>query len=289
MMVETIKIHILRLLMAAAVWVWWRATRLPRLRWLLHYLQGSGTPLDLPAEEIAVIQGTLAGLWMDSNRHVWGTARSAGPRDEVQVLLGHSTLYEGRGFWGRPEAFYLVGGFAFQVVVDYLAGTVAITGSDEYDWHATMREEYDEESETYREVACWYTTPVPPRLSPLVAVAAKVFGSEYFVTNGWPMGEAGVSNKLWAALAQAGAKPFTTRISHTWTLQEWRSLAGISTRRHWGLEAGVQNWDEAPYRFAWMPEPEPVIEEVWPTSMQVAFEAAKERSRKLMELAESAW
>lgn len=208
----------------------WKATGKQRFQWLFHYLQGSGQPLHLPGEVITGAQETLARLWAATVPEVL-TGQLAGKRFENNVLLGHSTEYEGSGFSGRPEAFYTVGGFHYTVKIDQRLGKVELTGEDVYDWHAVTSEEWDEESCSYVTTEQWYTSPFPQNLGWLVQLAAKVFGNEYFVVGGWPMGEAGISNRLWADLAQVGAKPFTTVIRHAWGIRQWRMLAWAASPR----------------------------------------------------------
>lgn len=208
----------------------WKATGKQRFQWLFHYLQGSGQPLHLPGEVITGAAQTLARLWAATAPEVL-TGKLAGKHFENNVLLGHSTEYEGSGFSGRPEAFYTVGGFHYTVKVDQRLGKVELAGEDVYDWHATPSERWDEESCRFVETCEWYTSPFPARLGWLVQLAAKVFGNEYFVVGGWPMGEAGISNRLWADLAEVGARPFTTVIRHTWGIRQWRMLAWAASPR----------------------------------------------------------
>ena len=42
----------------------------------------------------------------------------------------------------------------------------------------------------------------------LVKILGLVFGDDLFVTDGWPMGQAGISNKLWDEMHKVGAKEF---------------------------------------------------------------------------------
>lgn len=229
-MMKLIKLHILRALAMLGALLAWKATGKQRFQWLFHYLQGSGQPLRLPGEVITGAAQTLARLWAATAPEVL-TGKLTGQRFENDVLLGHSTEYEGSGFSGRPEAFYTVGGFHYTVKVDRRLGKVELAGEDVYDWHAVASERWDEESCSYVTTSEWYTSPFPQRLGWLVKLAAKVFGNEYFVVGGWPMGEAGISNRLWADLVSAGAKPFTTVVNHSWGIREWRLIAWAASPR----------------------------------------------------------
>lgn len=232
LMMRALKLHILRALAMLGAFTAWKATGKQRFQWLFHYLRGSGQPLHLPGEVITGVQQTLARLWAATAPEVL-TGELAGQHFENNVLLGHSTEYAGRGFSGRPEAFYTVGGFHYTVKVSQrcAGGMVELKGEDVYDWHVVTSERWDEESCSYVTTSEWYTSPFPAKLGWLVQLAAKVFGSEYFVVGGWPMGEAGISNRLWADLAEVGARPFTTVIRHSWTVQEWRMLAWAASPR----------------------------------------------------------
>lgn len=232
LMVKLLKLLILRALAMLGAFAAWKVTRKQRFQWLFHYLQGTGRPLHLPGEVITGAQETLARLWAATAPEVL-TGELPGQHFKNNVLLGHSTEYAGAGFQGRPEAFYTVGGFHYTVEVSQrcAGGKVELTGEDVYDWHAITEERWDEESYSYVTTEQWYTSPFPAQLGWLVKLAAKVFGSEYFVVGGWPMGEAGISNRLWADLAQVGARPFTTVIRHVWSLQAWRALAWAESPR----------------------------------------------------------
>ena len=224
LMMKLMKLLILRALAMLGAWCAWKATGKQRFQWLFHYLQGSGQPLHLPSEVITGVAQTLARLWAATVPDAL-TGKLAGQRFENNVILGHSTEYEGSGFQGRPEAFYTVGGFHYTVKIDQRLGKVELDGTDVYDWHEIASESWDEESFSYVTTGQWYTSPFPQRYGWLVQLAAKVFGSEYFVVGGWPMGEAGISNRLWADLVQVGAKPFTTVVNHSWGIREWRLIA----------------------------------------------------------------
>ena len=237
---KAIKLVAMRIIFTVVMRIAWAVTRRERFLWLAYYLEGSGTLLGVPAHVVQAIQKTLAGLWMEGEAIDHRSVCSDGPVDAALVCLGHSTLYEGSGFEGRPEAFYVVGGFTYHVVANYLVGTVTVNGFDEYDWHPQVTEEFDDESLSWVTREFWFTSPVPAKLHVAARIAAKVFGNEYFVHDVRYDGAVswGVSNRLWADLVQVGAKPFTSVIHHSWSLQEWRRLAGCTSRADWWKEAG---------------------------------------------------
>ena len=160
-------------------------------KWLLHYLRGSGEDMAAPSHVVreAVSAISLAVVYHARN----AMACSAGDIKSGRYCLNHSTLYKGCGFYGRPTLFYLVGGFSFT----YEDGTVK--GVDRYDWHPTASGEY-------------FTSPLGSSwwMNLIVRCAGVVFGRQYFVANGFPSGETGISNRLWEAFELVGAKPFNT-------------------------------------------------------------------------------
>src|SRR5699024_2260769 len=128
--------------------------------------------------------------------------------------LSHSTLYKGRGFYNRPTLFYLLGGFSFEAIKT--SKGIAIIGEDIYDWHPTQEGNY-------------FTSPLGNNviINLLVKLMGIIFGGEYFVSNGFPSGEAGISNKLWADFEKVGAKPFKSQFRAVlWTPKEFKELVG---------------------------------------------------------------
>ena len=108
----------------------------------------------------------------------------------------HSTDYEGRGFWGRPIGFYLVGGFAFEVYT--IGDHTVVYFEDRYDWHP---------GQSYDGGEMWFTSPLPGELPGWLARPLDwLFGRRGWFTVGFG-GELAISNKLWADL---GGGEFTT-------------------------------------------------------------------------------
>lgn len=162
------------------------------VKWLCHYLKGSGSALQVPMEVVLGAKSAFGeAIDVDSYNHKyesWGG----------KYCICHSTLYKGSGFYNRPTLFYLLGGFTFKVYASH-TGEVLVSGKDHYDWHPTPNGDY-------------FTSPLGgnPVILAIVKIAGKIFGSEYFVSKGFPSGEAGISNRLWADLEKVGAKPFNS-------------------------------------------------------------------------------
>lgn len=152
------------------------------LKWLLHYISGSGKALQVPIETVKAAKSALFEAIRSHNKVVTGK----------YYCLYHSTLYEGAGFYGRPTLFYLVGGFTFLFRRDY-----TFSGKDQYDWHPNENGEY-------------FTSPLGEGKWAIffMAFLDLVFGNNWFIVGGFPSGQAGISNKLWDDLHLVGAKPF---------------------------------------------------------------------------------
>jgi hypothetical protein len=101
----------------------------------------------------------------------------------------HSTEYDSSGFYGRPELFYLVGGFSYDInVVD---DKVVVEAIDKYDWHHTR----DYNGDTW-----YFVSPLP------ISLKWGKFGGMFMVLNtiiGCTAfaesfdGTVGISNCLW--------------------------------------------------------------------------------------------
>lgn len=153
------------------------------LKWLLHYVAGSGTKMIVPLKTVKAAKSAfMETIYRNDRWPVFGNKH----------CLYHSTLYEGKGFYGRPTLFYLVGGFTFVLHKDG-----RISGKDCYDWHANPDGNY-------------FTSPLGTSKWAVffMALLDLVFGNDWFVTGGFPSSEAGISNKLWDDLHIVGARPF---------------------------------------------------------------------------------
>lgn len=148
--------------------------------WLLHYLQGKGGEKKVPEE--VVVQALPA---------IKTVIRNDG-KIEGWHCLSHSSIYEGSGFGGRPDLFYIMGGFSFYVNSD---GKIA--AKDVYDWHPNSDGEY-------------FTSPFGgEKFEWLYKLLDKMFGEDWFSNNN-VTGVYGVSNKLWSDMTMVGAKSFTS-------------------------------------------------------------------------------
>lgn len=174
------------------------------VKWLNHFLKGSGKAMLVPEELVAQAKPALkAAISRDCyyNNH-----------DEDGYIcndiyfgkwcLNHSTLYEGSGFHGRPTLFYLLGGFTFRTYPcnpNKNNGNIAmVSGKDYYDWHSNGED------------GNYFTSPLGDSkpMVLLIKLLGLVFGNDLFVTNGWPSGNCGISNKLWEEMYKVGAKSF---------------------------------------------------------------------------------
>ena len=168
----------------AATFVMKKEYHLP-VKWLLHFLVGTGKDLKVPDYVVIEAQSALERAMKDNN---YGNTRISG-----MYCVNHSTLYEGSGFHGRPTLFYLLGGFSFC----YNESTNRVSGYDEYDWHSNGNGNY-------------FTSPLGDGkvMTTIVKVMGKLFGDDLFVVDGWPSNETGISNKLWEEFYKVGAKSF---------------------------------------------------------------------------------
>ena len=190
------------------------------LRWLRHYLVGSGKPLEVPSNLVLQAKSALEEAVRRNNYDTIGDVRKS---PYGKFCVGHSTLYEGSGFYGRPTLFYLLGGFTFNVYPRKGGGGV-VSGKDHYDWHPAVEDKY-------------FTSPLGSSkgMLLLVKMLGLVFGDDLFVTNGWPMGEAGISNKLWHELEQVGARGFWSYFSNIpmWDKEELDELVNSAYWYKW--------------------------------------------------------
>lgn len=177
------------------------------MRWLRHYLVGNGRAMEVPDWIVQEGTGAMKRAIEKAQLAAEDSYSGFDPyADKYSGLLRpycvyHSTLYEGSGFYGRPILFYLLGGFTFRLY--WRNGQFVVSGKDHYDWHATRDREGNPQ---------YFTSPLGSSkpIVLLVHLMGKLFGEEYFVTNGFPMGEAGISNRLWEDFKLVGAKEFNS-------------------------------------------------------------------------------
>lgn len=175
-----------------------------RYGWLAHYLLGGGGEKVMPPAHVREILPMLAGgtrlAYEVGHSHFGGfdLVRSVILRDGRQLCrIGSysSTNYEGSGFGGRPEAFYLIGGFTYTVISG--PGGVQVVGADVYDWNANKG-------------GTWFVVPIPKPMY----WACQPLSKKYFF-------DGGVSNQLWHDMARVGARPFKTRFDLQVSWEEW--------------------------------------------------------------------
>ena len=177
------------------------------MRWLRHYLVGSGKAMEVPSWIVQEGTGAMKRAIEKAQLAAEDPYNGFDPyADQYGDLLRpycvyHSTLYEGSGFYGRPILFYLLGGFTFRLY--WRNGQFMVSGKDHYDWHATVDRDGNRQ---------YFTSPLGTSrpIVFLIHLMGKLFGEEYFVTNGFPMGEAGISNRLWEDFKLVGAKEFNS-------------------------------------------------------------------------------
>lgn len=177
------------------------------MRWLRHYLIGSGKSIEVPSWIVKEGTNAMKVAIEEANISYEDQYGGFDPyANKYEGLLRpycvyHSTLYEGSGFYGRPILFYLLGGFTFRLY--YKNRQFIVSGKDHYDWHCTVANDGSRQ---------YFTSPLGSSkfMVLLVYLAGRIFGDQYFVTEGFPMGEAGISNRLWEDMKKVGAKEFNS-------------------------------------------------------------------------------
>jgi len=191
------KLVILRIIMLIGMWGAWRLTGLHRIQWMYHYLTGRGSDMEVKVHLLEQVKSTLLEV-VDEYDLCLGWDRFE--EDGVEYVVNwhhfnHSTLYPGAGFYGRPELFYLVGGFTFQSLwIEDVCQSLYL--KDEYDWHPNPEGWY-------------FGSPLP--IPWLIKALGWVFGEKYFNMHCMPSMQCGISNELWHDLEYVGAKPFLTK------------------------------------------------------------------------------
>ena len=204
-----------------------------RFRWLFFYLMGSGKPHKIKVDWESVVRSYNPTV----NRF---STFIPGEEIEEIVRIHHSTIYRGRGFWGRPIMFYVVGGMTLflTIVKNGKNKYVQIYGEDIYDWHPADQ------------FGNYFTSPLPNWLLVLPRFLLGTWGEVYFPSNGFPTNLPGISNRLWQDLELVGAKPFTTIVDGIVSSKEFGKLISIelSTARAYieeGCSSWYYDWDEA--------------------------------------------
>lgn len=183
--------------------------------WLLHYLRGSGEAMEVPAEIVRQAENVFLAAISESNDSN-GRAPMLGRYFSVKYrpyCVYHSTLYDGKGFHGRPTLFYLLGGFTFRLYPGQYweesgegRESLVVSGNDRYDWHAD-------------ESGRFFSSPIGNGFfaKSVIKIAGFLFGKKYFLEEGSPFsvtGEMGISNELWHDFKYVGAREFNSYFSN---------------------------------------------------------------------------
>lgn len=183
--------EILRPIIGRTFGVLYNATKLRRFDFMRRYLLGNGDSVEYNDTQL-VVEDFLAIIERDLRY---------GSDDLPFRCLFRHTEYDGRGFYGRPELFYLVGSFWFDIYVDSDNGIVYFTTIDRYDWHQ-VESYYDNEM-------MWHFSPLPiviPFADKVAKIANKLFGYE-LLRAGAENNSLSVSNEFFFKL---NGRPFDT-------------------------------------------------------------------------------
>ena len=201
------KMKTLRMVMIAVLTLAWVGTffvkkryHLP-VRWLLHYLIGTGKPMRVPER---LLQPAASALNEAIRADLYNDADAFDTNGKGRFCVYSSILYDGYGFSERPSLFYLLGGFTFKMYnASWLPdGWVLVSGNDTYDWHPNKQGFY-------------FDSPLGNNVLvvKVVKFLERVFGNEYF-HEGDPEScnrdNVCISNKLWCDMKEYGAKEFVS-------------------------------------------------------------------------------
>jgi hypothetical protein len=164
-------------------------TKRERYQWMAHYLSRKGTDMVVPDRLLKCL---------DQDVFMY---------DDDDCIV--STDYPESGFYGRPELFYLVGGFGYRW--ERTDGQLHITAVDVYDWHPVK--EYDWYTGEILVDSWYFVSPVPVISEKWVWRLNDFFGHTFFDYSF--DGEFGVSNYFWDWL---DGQPFNTIMS--WNFQD---------------------------------------------------------------------
>lgn len=179
-------------------------------RWLHHYLTGKGGVVKIPYQFVSPLLDTLVDVadeYLCETEGDWDLCLQEG--EFYKAPLHSSRWYEGSGFEGCPPLFYMIGCFTARVY--RMEGAIKVYIKDVYDWHPAVVDSVTGEEYYY---SSGFNLP-----SWIHRVVNLLLG-EYYPMQGFPMGNPGISNKLWADLEKVGAKPFTSVLARTFEY-EW--------------------------------------------------------------------
>lgn len=175
------------------------------LTWLRHYVVGSGKAMEDAASAVqaasSALRAAIIGAWDNYNEEAPDLIRTFGTVYGNKYCVYHSTLYDGSGFDGRPDLFYLLGGFTFLLRRDGL-----VSGKDRYDWHPNGYHISDNGEKT----PLYFSSPFGgEKLVPVYKALNLLFGNDWFSNNNLTR-VYGIPNKLWDDMALVGAKAFNS-------------------------------------------------------------------------------
>ena len=167
----------------------WLILKQERYLWMAHYLEGSGETMKAP-------EYVLKGLSLDQ-------FYNAADFNNFTIT---STSYDMSGFYGRPELFYLVGGFQFEMFECEIENAIYIVADDVYDWHPVIEYDCFEDDQPYES---WYFVSPMPIVGKKWVWRLNNFFCHTFFDYSFS-GEFGISNYFWDWL---GGKPFVTQMN----------------------------------------------------------------------------
>jgi len=182
-MINNIILLIVKLVTIVVFKVMYSITKQLRYKFMLHYLSGNG-------DDVIIDNNTLSCF----DTIFWSS-----------ILVNkyrpiHSTDYDEFGFYGRPELFFLVGGFGYSFTIE--DATITITANDVYDWHPAV----NSCGESF-----WFASPIVKLPRWLRNTINTVLGFDVIIDTF--TGGDGISNELWYRL---NGTEFTSKM--TWTI-----------------------------------------------------------------------
>ena len=183
----------------------------PRWKFLDAYISGEGRDRDVSKYFIRPVKDKLFAL-MESKDFGRSNNAMTNLHLSLQKKVGWwaSWHYEGGGFGERPELFYLIGGFTSSW--EFQEKGIRFFGEDVYDWHPDSSGEYFTSGMALENKWMKILFSLASRVSP-----------QYFPRKGYPMGNPGVSNKLWADI------PWGREFTSTWDfVVPWEEISSDS-------------------------------------------------------------
>lgn len=191
---------IIKFVVCVIMFIAYKLSNKERFNFMLKYLIGNGEDIHLP-----INYGVDINFWTDKFNHdirKWGVWRPV-----------HSTNYDKFGFYGRPELFYMVGGFEYRSY--FYENYIYITAIDKYDWHHTS----DNDGEPF-----YFASPLPISLKwekyEDICFDINNFLGVIILQEGFD-GTVYISNQFWEWL---GGKEFSTHMKWRFPKEEFLTL-----------------------------------------------------------------